>query len=290
MKTDMEPLISPRGKIQTSNQGNFLIVIDRAEAIKRMVKILRTVDPPGEKLSAQTQSFRLKHVPVAEAIALLEEIIELATPQTPDPISQLADFSKLGKDLSNQQFVESMLPGVSMKGVLADANAGIKIPTRLAMDTHTNTLFAVGEPNLLALIDATIKRMDVPEPTETSHATSVSRTYKVEPGKGIDLARSLSQMFADQAEVKFHGEQNFVVVAAPIGFHQKVLPLLKSVEKEAQEMAAIPTNGMNPEGIVNRLKKVFPENSTDSPTIVAGRDSGHVVVRGSKAQIEELRY
>lgn len=323
---ELGPTLSPRGKIAGTALGNRVAVCDQAGVLVQLVDLLRVVDPPNEGRAIRLKVFRLEHANGESTVRLVKELIGPPPSSRggggggggggppggmPDGMAAMLggmpDFEQMGQQLFNRQTLSSLVPGMSFKGVVSDAPKKAT-ETRIALDRASNSLLVTGSPEALALVAKVIAGLDVPAVESDLGAAEVAiRRYQI-PGDGAgDLAARLRDLFGREAGFAAAGTSDSLIVKGTAAQHQRIERILERLDRAQVRLAAFPVAGRDLDALVAQLERLFgaegdgengggigffwPQDKKPQtkPRFVADAATGHLLVRGTERQIEEVR-
>jgi type II secretory pathway component GspD/PulD (secretin) len=289
---EMENLLSPRGKLAAIPASRMLLGTDKVSVLRRIRQTLRTMDPAETRQGAEVRTFILRHIPVSEADPVIRELLGdlLAPPPESNPIAEMTDFGKLGKRLSSRNFVEKMMPGISMKGVLAEEQKVRTEAARMHAEPYRNALMVTGDPRLLGLIETVIVEMDVPLDESDERSTAALRNdlraYRAEKGDGPALAERFKAIFGGEVGFSAEGEGRVLMIRARPETQTRIGELLKEGKAEPVQVLARSTRNSDPEVIAEQLEKMFNlDPKAGRPSIATDAVGKFVVIRGTKSQV-----
>lgn len=283
---ELEPFVSPRGRLVASDAANRLVVWDTVEIIRNLMALLKLIDAPGDAATAVFRAFPLQHVSAVQAMSVVRDAVGLSAAEAPT-LGPIVDFQQMGRDLGNKQMLQSFLPGFSLGGIVPDVPR-TPVPTRISIDERSNQLLVQAEPTIVFAVEKILEKID--RPVEESPAPAlVVRTYHVGTDQGSALADRLQRLFVDREGWRFSGAADYLVVHATKEGQNAVEKLLESVHQERPQIAVVAVGAGQAEGLASLLNRIFEDQANDAaPTIVAGPQGDQILIRGTEAQIRMI--
>lgn len=284
---DLLPSLSARGKLVGIKSSNRLIATDRVDALLGLRQILEEVDPPDEAKSAAVKIFALKHSSARYVAVMLRELTGGTLAEPVNPIAELTNFKKLGQQLGNRQMLESFVPGMSFKGVVADAPRDPRA-THLTYNEYKNSVMISAEPEVLALAAKVVEGMDRPE-SKIDGEEFVYRSYRVDSGKGKELSKSLARLFSAFSGFRIDATETALVVRATPKQHDQIKQILTQAQTAASTLAVFSVGERDAAAVKKQLDRLFKGDGVNAPNLIADRPGKNLIVKGTEGQIAQVR-
>ena len=285
---ELEPTLSPRGRIVGTGSANRLVLCDRASVVRQVRALLETIDQPTGSVASRTRIFELRHANAAEVAAIARELLGSAAAPSAVPGGLPIDFRKVGRQLGNAKMLESFVPGFSFSGIAPDEPRPRSVP-RIAIDERRNLLLVTGEPDALALTANLVRATDVPTRPRTDTAAGL-RSYRVADGMAERLADRIGRLFADDPNFKISGSADALLVRATARQHARVAKVLKRATTATLQAAVFPLTKRIADDLAPQFRRLFeiePEGAR--PLFVADPIGNHLLVRGTTDQVEQVK-
>lgn len=252
---EFQPLLSPYGRISAFTATNSIEVIDFAENILHIQKVLEQ-ESSDESQGLLVAEFRLQH---AKAVNVLAELRELMGLETPLPRSaaifmQLRQSQRGGDDRDRNRESSSK----------DQATAALGANIHLVANERQNSIVANAPPDKIALIRQAVSVLDV-ESTDASMLFSNETMMKVYPLNGVD-PDALEEIFEDLRNIgKLHPDSVFsedddtqiLFAHASIKDHLTIQSVMDQLARASRTFHVVPLAELNAETVVAAIGQLM---------------------------------
>lgn len=195
--------------------------------------------------------------------------------------------------------VEDVLPlARQLLDIPADGYASADGSVRIAVDPISGKLLVGGKPEKVAQVAEIVKAIDVPAPQGTGAATIETpqlEVYDVGVSDPTTVLQVLQTLLSGHADVKLTTDAQtgkLVVLAKPTQ-HATVKAVLAQMQREARQVEVLHLQFVDPQAAVTAIERLFGASGTTpaagAPKVEADPLTRQLIVRGSPAQIEQIR-
>ncbi len=261
-EAEIKKLLGPQGAVVPLPQSRQILVTETAGRLRAIRALLQRIEDPRGITSGQIRSFELEYV-------------------TPDEVLDVA-----------RQLLE----------IPEDSYAAEDGSIRLAVDTLGNRLLATGRPEKLGRLQEVVEMVDVPLPGEPGEGLALQapqlEVYSVSAADPEAVLAVMQTLLAGLPDVRLALDPktgNLVAHARP-SEHATIRATLEQMQRDARQVEVIPLRVVDPQLAVLAINKLFgaggekDEQSTgNAPQVDADPVRRQLLVRGTKAQIEQIR-
>jgi general secretion pathway protein D len=197
LKEDITPLLSDYAVISSNEASNSLIVTDTTANIKRLVKIVKSVDTQMSTV-ADVKVFLLKYADARSTADLVNEVFKQQT------------SSSSGRTQSQNPFIRMMGGRGGRGGGEGDqeqpetgSGAAQNIPVLASADDRTNAVVVSGPADVLVIIEQVVKELDL-NPNE-DHQLYV---YKLKYAQAANIKDRLNSLFQELENINEENLRN----------------------------------------------------------------------------------
>ncbi len=183
LREDLVPLISDYAVLTSNEASNSLIITDTTANIKRLVKIIKSVDTQMSSV-ADVKVFLLKYADADQTADLINEVFKQQTSssdnQNQNPfIRMMGRRGGPGRDNQDQQ-----------EG--GGSGAAQNVPVIASSDDRTNAVVVSGPADVLVVIEQVVKELDA-NPDEERQLF----TYKLKYAQAANIMEKLNNLFQE---------------------------------------------------------------------------------------------
>jgi type II secretory pathway component GspD/PulD (secretin) len=308
MAAEIEGVLTPRGRVLGNKVARRLVVQDQAAVCLGIRDLINSIDPPTDSSGQRVRVYRLTHARAKEVEPIVRELLGpmLAPPMTgsrgggapggpprgegggPPPMMPGMDPSAFTNVLFNRKFLSSFTPGYSLQGVGQEAPPKEKMPARLSIEAHTNSLSVYAEEDVLGRVDEIVAALD--RASEGDGASPILiKSYTVRSGNAEDVAARLRELLSDTGGLTIKGIDRVLVVRGTASHHRDVERLMATLTGEDESMAGFRLARRRASDLVPQIERLFEIDGKSAPRVVADPVENALLVRGSKVQIEQVR-
>src|SRR5262245_5682989 len=320
-------MLSKFGSVVAIPQTNQLLLSDKAGTLVRFVNDVQAIEK-GEKGGATHLDYVCKWIHAREAERTLKEMYGLAVataalaPQASGGGTETRfGFDRGGFDRARGGFDRGgfdrggfdrggFTPDMGgafdmtrmfdprMRGTTPQQSPTRGMPIHVSCDERTNTVFIIAPADKVALGKSTLEKIDVPtgdspKRLDTGGQNPRLVTYPVTVGVADAVARTLSDKYRDSRIIQIAavGNNSIMVWATPNDQFQ-IAEYIKGVNEGtgAGTTANISVVG-DAADVVSKLTKMYgdSEKTQGVPTILADTNTNAVIVKGTAAQVSDVR-
>jgi len=197
LKEDITPLLSDYAVISSNEASNSLIVTDTTANIKRLVKIVKSVDTQMSTV-ADVRVFLLEYADADSTAELINEVFEQQT------------SSSSGRNQSQNPFMRMMGgrggrggSGGNQEQQETGSGAAQNVPVVAAADDRTNAVVVSGPADVLVIIEQVVKELDA-NPNE-DHELFL---YKLKYAQAENIKERLNNLFQELGNINEQNTRN----------------------------------------------------------------------------------
>jgi general secretion pathway protein D len=200
LKDDITPLLSDYAVISSNEASNSLIITDTTANIKRLVKIVKSVDTQMSTV-ADIKVFLLKYADARSTAQLINEVFK-----------QQSSSSGGRNQTQNQNPFMRMMEGRGGRGRGGDGGgqqqsetggAAQNVPVVASADDRTNAVVVSGPADVLVIIEQVVKELDL-NPDE-DHQLFV---YKLKYAQAANIKDRLNSLFQELENINQQNLRN----------------------------------------------------------------------------------
>ncbi|MCM2370943.1 secretin N-terminal domain-containing protein [Aporhodopirellula aestuarii] len=281
-------ILGAKGVALPVDSSDSIVLQGFGNSLRTAVELIRrSVAPPSdEKLTFR--SFPLRHIAVGEAERQIQSLIGLG--QNPFQASMMRrqreyDRRSRGRDDNEEREDSSPNPLV----------ANLAMNMKVSSLRHTNSLLVTATPAGVELIEQMLESIDVPsvKSPDTLFAMGgpVLRVYTVDNADEDDVAETIESVIPGVV-INEDGRNNSIHIFATEEEHREVETLINTIDSGGigDGVEVISLTRSNPAEITGMLEQLFSnEDRDDRPSISPGLRTRSIVVRGTSAQLGEIR-
>lgn len=249
----IQEMLGPQGLIITVPLARQLIVSETGENLRRIRDVLKAVE---NRVSAEgLRAFRLQHAKGEDVLAVARPLLDI------EP----------------------------------DASAAEDGSIRISTDAEGRVIYATGAPEKIALTQQIVKQVDSDAMADGMAAELQLRSHRVRREKPEVVLRILETLFAGDRNIRLHPRADSILVYATPDQHKVIEDAINEAEVEPSRIEVIPLRRNDPMLAVALIERMFgadgeeAEENPNAPVVDAMFDPAQLVIRGSAAQIEQIR-
>ncbi len=310
---EIEYLKSEYGRVTALKSINALLVTDQAQHARAIRDFLKELATGEHSVQVKFRAFQLKYASARTVEAIVRDLLGLP----PRQASSTATASQRRRD-PREEFRERMRRFFASRFGRGDGGppmppgpqqppqpqAAPQQPQGVAtsVDEYTNTLFVAAPPEKLAQVAQVVEMVDVPrEQLSEEVQTPQMRVYRLADGDASSLVEALRVIYENNPSVRFSADEtnNAVVAIAPPAEQARIRQLVEEFERGEREVAVIQLTQLDASAVAELLDELYSSGQRDfrgrpiirpgQPRIQADTARNRLVVRASKAQIEDIR-
>jgi type II secretory pathway component GspD/PulD (secretin) len=256
-EAELRRLIGPQGAVVVLPKARQVQVTETAGRLRLMRSVLQASAGLVQTQAGDIRAFQPVHVGVEDALPLLRQLLNIP----PDAYS----------DQENS--------------------------IRLAVDPLSGKLLIGGKPERVAQATEIMKAIDVPAPEAAAGTieTAQLEVYDVGAADAASVLAVLQTLMANYADVRLTTDPitgKLVALAKPTQ-HATIRAVLEQMQREAQQIEVIRLQFVDPQQAVIAIGRLFGGTGdkalAGAPKVEADPATRQLIVRGSAAQIEQIR-
>lgn len=316
----------PQGKIVPLSKSGRLLVTDLAGNIRRINDLLNGLAGNSIGDGPVFQSYQLKHVSVLEAEKVVRDLFGLPQ-RTANGSSAAAaasnssrDASRYGRDFGGYpgfggfggwgrdsgrdggrdsgrswggDFNRSSTPTPGQPTTVSSSNSRISVAT----DLRTNTLMVTAKAEDLKVVESALKTLDIDDRANSLARNLTGRNspqlevYPITTADPLVLIDTINNM-VPAAIVNEDAKAKRLHVFATADEQLQIKALIQQIDGgvEGGETALVVNlRRLDPLGAAGSLRNLFKGNRDDAPMIEADAIGRRLMIRGTTAQVNEIR-
>lgn len=171
----------------------------------------------------------------------------------------------------------------------ADASSSEDQSISLSAGTKGNVVYATGTPDKIAIVRSVVAQVDAMA-ASTGAADIMFKSHPVRRGDPDTVLRVVQTMLSMDPRVRVQAGVDNIMAYATAEQHQAIDEAIAEIELAPSRLEVIPLRKNSPLTAVALLERIFVDEEDDaSPIIDAMFDPDQLVIRGSEAQIEQIK-
>jgi type II secretory pathway component GspD/PulD (secretin) len=253
---EIRRVLGPQGRIETFPKSGYIRVTETAGRLRMIRSVLLGIDE-GSVGSGSLRVFELKHIPMDDLMNVIRPLL----------------------DIPEEEF--------------AAEDGSIRIAVG-----PTGKLLATGKPEKLARMDEVLKVVDVPYSTAASGTSVIEapqlEVYSVTGADSDSVLQVLQTLMANSPDVRLAKDPktgSLIALARPAQ-HATIKATIDQLQRDARKVEVIKLHRVDPQTAVLSINKLFGadvEGATNAPKVDADPVTRNLLVRGSAAQLEQIR-
>ena len=258
---EIQKLLGPQGTVVVLAKSQQILVTETAGRLKTIRRVIQAIEDPSGLASGQLRSFELKYVTPEEVLLVVRQLLAIAEDQNSTEDGSL----------------------------------------RFALDPISSRLLATGKPEMLSRFTEIVEQLDAPDPLGIGDGGIIESpqivVYSVssaDPNSVLQVMQTLLAGSLD-ARLALDPQTNALVALARPSEHATIRATLDEMQSDIQLLEVIQLYVLDPQVAVAAITKMFGIGSeeeggnTSGLTIDADPNSRQLIVRGSSAQISQIR-
>lgn len=307
-------------------KGKLLLVIDLEDELDAQLVRDLLVETPNDELKDRGEyeitktRFNLEHVDAAEAEQQISQLLspvgsvivmpgakQILATETGGTLRMIEEvlesLEKTAKEAEKGKLHAFTLKIASADEVLAVARPLLDIDDdefssedgtiRVSADPLGRTVFATGDPEKIKLVEQIVNQVDARDDTaDGANAVEASQfmSHRVASTDPQAVLRVLQTLFVGDPAIRLEIDTStggIIAFATPTQ-HRSIKATIEEMELNPERMKVIPLRYTDPAAAVVLVEKLF-SNSQKPPIVDGTLVPPQLVVRGSEAQIEQIR-
>lgn len=255
-EAEISRMLGPQGSIVKFSKARQILVTETAGRLRTIRSVIQRIEnPEGE---AELRVFQLQAAPVDTVAAVVRQLLDIP----------------------------------------ADSNSTRDGSLRLAVDTTGNKLLVRGRADLVARVGEILNVVDAPGHGEAGGAVAESpqlEVYSVTSADPQSVLQVMQTLLAGLPDVRLAIDPktgNLIALARP-SQHATIRATLDQMQRDARQVEVIRLSRVDPQLAVLAINKLFgaesEEGKQSAPKVDAEPNSRQLLIRGSQAQIAQIR-
>jgi type II secretory pathway component GspD/PulD (secretin) len=252
---EINKLKGPQGSVTVLPKSRQLKVIETGGQLRLIRQAIQSMENP-QGAAARIRPIELKYADPQDALVLLQKLLDIS-----------AD-----------------------KGASADGSVHV------VLDPMGGRLLVTGKPDAVARVEEVVKLVDVPDPANpTKTRLGDAPQLEIYPVVGADpnaVLQVLQTLLVGMPEVRLSldSKTGNIYALGRRAAHATIKATLQQSQQDARRLEVFSLRTLDPQLAVAALTKLFAkEAGPGAPTIDGDPYSKRLLVRGSEAQIEQIR-
>jgi len=258
-EAEVRRLIGPQGAVVVLPRAGQIQVTETAGRLRLIRSVLQaSANIAADNTKGDVRSFQPVHVGVEDVLPLMRQLLDIPS----------------------------------------DGYAAADGSLRIAVDPVTGKLLVGGKPERVAQVAEIIKAIDVPAPAGSS-ATAIEtpqlEVYDVGVSDPTSVLQVLQTLLSGHADVKLTTDPatgKLVALARPTQ-HATIRATIEQMQREAKQVDVIHLKIVDPQAAISAINRLYGGGSeaagAGAPKVEADPLTRQLIVRGSAAQIEQIR-
>ena len=254
---EITKLLGPQGTMQVLGTAKQLFVTETAGRLRTIRDVLRAMEDPDSVDGQQVTTYELKNVMPEEAFSVLRQMLGL-----PEGLNASADGTfRMATDILGQ---------------------------RIMVTGPIGQVEQAGE--ILKLIDVPMPELAVPGGILASPQLEVYSVSSADPESVLQVLQTL--LVEDDVRLAVDPKTNNLIALALPSQQALIRSTLQQMQTGGQSIDVIRLNYVDPQIAVLAINQLFgsgEEGADDVPRVNADVTTGQLLIRGSDAQIAQIR-
>ncbi len=255
-ETEISRMLGPQGSIVKFSKARQILVTETAGRLRTIRSVIQRIEnPEGE---AEFRVFQLQAAPVDTVAAVVRQLLDIPS----------------------------------------DSNSTRDGSLRLAVDTTGNKLLVRGRADLVARVAEILDVVDAPGHAEAGGGVAESpqlEVYSITSADPQSVLQVMQTLLAGLPDVRLAIDPktgNLIALARP-SQHGTIRATLEQMQRDARQVEVIRLSRVDPQLAVLAINKLFgaesEEGKQSAPKVDAEPNSRQLLIRGSQAQIAQIR-
>ncbi len=295
---DLKKLLGPFGEVSSITSTNQLYLQDTAGNLIRLRDMILKLEKE-ETGNTQTYKHECKYIQARDAMAILKTL--MGDPK--DVLGGAADANTGNRGPGGRGGnPQPQFPNFGAFDPMAamNPNAGrqaVIVPKLrmhyIAMDESHNTVLVTGPANKIAEAKKILTELDIQKNGQKPVVSGdpILRTYNVPTGNSENIVKAIIDAYKLSPNVRIlpSGTNSIIVYAGPED-HLNIGKLIGDGTENGASTISYDVGAQDATKIASQLKDMFGNISTGGSVFIsADADQNKVVVRGSKAQLADVK-
>ncbi|TWT33594.1 Bacterial type II/III secretion system short domain protein [Posidoniimonas corsicana] len=289
----MLQLLGPRGMAAPLDSSGAMVLQGFGKSLREAVELLASAEPPPADDELIFRSFALNNVAASDAERQIQNLFGLGTNPFQAAMQRRAQWQqqRRGRGRDDRGGVDQGNQPASPTPLVQEMAMNMKVSAL----RHTNSLLVTATPAAIKLVESILETIDVPSPDGRASAftsnTPELRVYTVENADEDDVAETVDSVIPGVV-INEDGRNNSIHVLATPAEHAEIEQLITTIDSGGMGagVEVIPLSQSDPQMMSELLAQLFDnEDRDDRPVITPNFRNRSLIVRGSSAQVAEMR-
>lgn len=252
---EVKKLLGPQGTVVVLTKAKQLLVTETAGRLKTIRRMIDAIENPDAG-SSTVRTFRINPMTIDQVLSIVRQMFQIPADQTATPDGSL----------------------------------------RFAIDPSGTKILVTGTPDLLDKFAEVLKALDpsAESPGSLLESTPQLEVYPITSADPQMVLQVLQTLLAGMPDVRLaiDPRTGALVAWARPAQHATIRATLQQMQGEVGQVEVIPLRVVDPQLAVLAISKLFgggDSASTNAPTVDADITTRMLLVRGTRAQIEQIK-
>ncbi|WP_197526975.1 secretin N-terminal domain-containing protein [Pirellulimonas nuda] len=284
-------LLGAQGVASPLESSNSLVLQGFGKSLREAVDLLgKSVAPPADD-ELVFRSFPLVHIAASDAERQIQNLFGLGANPFRQSMQRRAEWMRSAQRGRGDEGGDDRGQQPSPTPLVENYAMNMKVSAL----RHTNSVLVTATPAAVRLIEGILETIDVPAPGGEAAAFTSNkpqlRVYTVDNADEDDVAETIEAVMPGVV-INEDGRNNSIHVLATPAEHRDVDELIQTIDSGGigNGVEVIPLTQTDPYVMSDLLSSLFEnEDRDDRPVITPGFQNRSLIVRGSSAQMAEIR-
>lgn len=252
---EVKKLLGPQGTVVVLSKAKQLLVTETAGRLKTIRRMIEAIENPDAG-SSTVRTFRINPMTIDQVLSIIRQMFQIPADQTATPDGNL----------------------------------------RFAIDPSGTKILVTGTPDLLDRFAEVLKALDpsAESPGSLLESTPQLEVYPITSADPQTVLQVLQTLLAGMPDVRLaiDPRTGALVAWARPAQHATIRATLQQMQGEVGQVEVIPLRVVDPQLAVLAISKLFgggDSTTSNAPTVDADISTRMLLVRGTRAQIEQIR-
>jgi type II secretory pathway component GspD/PulD (secretin) len=285
---ELKPMLSPNGKLTALSATNRLEAVDAVVNLMEIRTVLNEEQTESDD-NRVVRIFRLQHVPAAEAVALVEQILGLENNRS---ISGSIDNNASQMIMQQLQQMQRNMQQSSGGSKGGGGKAESDEP-KLIVNQRDNSIVAHAPPDKMEIINQTITALDTPAGRQgrATH-TKIFRLSTLDPVPLVSIVKELGD-FSPNTKIQADETNNSLIVQGSLVDLNSVYELVQQLDGSTRNFEVIPLRRLAADEVAGTIQYLMGSEEKEDNSRNRGYYSyysyGFGSSRGGRDSKEEKR-
>ncbi len=293
-------LLGPQGKVAPLTSSKAVVVTDIGSNLLRIQRLLKGAKPGPKEMTFRM--FPLKNVSAIYAERIIRN--QLGLPTAVQNVSSNTSNRRSGRGRDFRRFFAGRFgsrrrgrDSGSQPSAASSSQTSSQDPgkAQVTADARTNSVLVTATATQLKIVEAVVRAIDVREdstggPLAAGNQTPRLKVYEVKSADPGEVAKTINAMMPGvviNQDTQFRRIHTFATPAE----HQQIERLIRQLEggESGLAVAVISLSRIDAVTAASTLQSLFTRDGDQAPTIQAELMGQRLMVRGTPAQITQVR-